>query len=142
MKEILFRGKVVNTDEWVEGYLVYAEDACKPNDEITPFIFEPDAINFDYGEFSCVSEVIPETVGQYTGVKDRNGRRIFEGDIVDVYDAFGKLDEERLTVEWNKLFSCWRIGMTNLYGSIHVASYKIIGNIHDNPELLKGGETE
>ena len=142
MKEILFRGKVVNTDEWVEGYLVYAEDVCKPNDEITPFIFEPDAINFGYGEFSGVSEVIPETVGQYTGVTDRSGRKIFEGDILVfckgatypykvIWDGMGwkliRSDGKRI----KEAFECNEIH--------YVKISEVIGNIHDNPELLEGG---
>jgi uncharacterized phage protein (TIGR01671 family) len=140
MREILFRGKRVDNGEWVEGFFVLAEDVCKPDNAITPLIFETDLIHFGYGEFNSAIEVIPETVGQYTGVTDRNGRKIFEGDVVDVYDAFGKLDKERLTVEWDELFSCWRIGKSSLYGSVHVASHKIIGNIHDNPKLPKGGK--
>ena len=78
--------------------------------------------------------VIPETIGQYTGLTDKNGKKIFEGDIV----AFG---EYRYTVEWKQD----RIG----YGYTETADRmlecdgehcEVIGNIHDNPELLKEGE--
>lgn len=126
MREILFRGKgnpKYNTGEWYEGYL-------KKDNE---------------GDFqicgSCWSRtVIPETVGQYTGVTDINGTKIFEGDIVKAYGATGKVEFEKAVVCWDVLFSGWRVDAGNLYGSKNVETYEIIGNIHDNPEMLNGSE--
>lgn len=85
MREILFRGKRVDNGEWVYGFLVEALNCVTDKNET--FIIEQDATYFTYGEFACAVEVKPETVGQYTGIKDDQDVRIFEGDIVEVqYD--------------------------------------------------------
>lgn len=94
-------------------------------------------------------EVIPETVGQYTGLTDKNGKKIFEGDIVSRY--VNRLDKRvNASVKNNTTVASWvcefflykdkeqvflanRVGKNDCY---------VIGNIHDNPELLKGGEEE
>ena len=117
MREILFRGKAID-DNWYYGVpLVFTEDyVC---------ITAPHTYN---------KAVIPETIGQYTGLTDKNGKKIFEGDIV----AF---DENKYVIEWK----VDRVGFG--YGhradrmlEIDGKHCEVIGNIHDNPELLKGGE--
>jgi uncharacterized phage protein (TIGR01671 family) len=83
----------------------------------------------------CTMEVVPSTIGQFTGLTDKNGKEIFEGDIVRSFSS-GK--EHIGVVNWNKLFSSWHIGeYATLYGSENFSDNEVIGNIHDNPELLE-----
>lgn len=131
MREILFRGKRSDNGEWVEGDLSQHKTGKK-------FIKSGSALQ-SY-------QVIPETVGQYTGLTDKNGRKIFEGDILAWIDRL-------VYVTWlkgNAQFDCNFIKHIN---DTKVVNFKgieprdwrnceIVGNIHDNPELLKGGEAE
>ena len=126
MREILFRGKRIDNGEWVEGSLLAWPDGsaeiCYDNPE-----------NDD--EF-LKSIVYPETVGQYTGLTDKNGKKIFEGDIVDIIPE----NEEVGIIEWaddEAMFMLnsdgWYANFDNYYSS----DVEVIGNIHDNPELLE-----
>lgn len=130
MREILFRGKGTHSGKWVEGDLLnrgydYATAIRKVSK------FGPEVIGVD-----------PETVGQYTGLTDKNGKKIFEGDILSerppmnqtAYIGYVAYDEE---------LAVWHFMIKNdtkyngvLLGS-YSRSYKVIGNIHDNPELLE-----
>ena len=130
MREILFRGKRLEIGDLVEGSLIaYPDGDCyiaRPSDD--PNVLD----KFD---------VDPTTVGQYTGLKDKHGKRIFEGDIVRF-----KWDRERnyfLFIE----FSDGEFCATPSYPSNDFwpfrlsgenARLEVIGNIHDNPELLGG----
>lgn len=137
MREILFRGKRVDNGEWVEGDLLRSRGKCYIHEHIDPF---------DYlGELSGfikMYEVIPETVGQYTGLTDKNGKKIFEGDIVrnnkygednDTYDYYS-------TIFSNGSFRAQyldNLKYTPKIYDIYFEGYEVIGNIHDNPELLQ-----
>lgn len=131
MHKILFRGKPKNElIDWVYGYYFYSELTCKH------YIMGESK---DYG-YNCI-EVIPETVGQYTELNDKNGTKIFEGDIVRV--SRGK-DIETGEIQYNK-YGVWVIVYDKFYCNtfpyIFTSSdsnvwIKVIGNIHDNPELL------
>lgn len=118
MREILFRGKRIDNGEWVTSNTFYQ---C--NGEIKL-----------WDERDGYVEVIPETVGQYTGLTDKNGEKIFEGDII----AKGF---ERYEVKWNAEQMRWGIYSDNYevagFTKFSEPYFEVIGNIYDNPELLR-----
>lgn len=123
MREILFRGKRIDNGEWVYG----------------------DYWHLPEKNFYCISDkefnrkIKPETVGQFTGLTDKNGKKIFEGDIVEFRTSLKKY--------YAKVY--YKKGMWSLYikgfNGRYMLSFavendygvKVIGNIHDNPELLE-----
>ena len=119
-REILFRGKRVDSSEWFEGSYWLSRSAVRETTYITD----------GYGNLFCV---IPETVGQYTGLTDKNGVKIFEGDIL-------KFRSGIYSVEWDNEHSKFlqRDGQFSRELHIWIAKSEIVGNIHDNPELLGG----
>lgn len=137
MREILFRGKRVDNGEWVEGLLVF-------KNEIRVFTTHKWYDEGEEGEYDTTEDlrVIPETVGQYTGLKDRNGKKIFEGDIVEFTDKYtrkkGRAEIVFEAFKW-KYSGCYYGGNPIVWLCIDDGSieFEIIGNIHDNPELLE-----
>ena len=147
MREILFRGKRIDNGVLIVGQLLRYEDGrariCESHTDI--FCYENDQSIIQ----TIAHEVCPDTVGQFTGLTDKNGKKIFEGDIVlykipDGSYAYGivkfrETNEVGFCVEWfNRHDSGWLrndIGFWAKYREIEV-----IGNIHDNPELLGGAE--
>ena len=128
MREILFRGKSVDTNEWIYGHYVHQYGA--------DMIYLPDGVDREYG-FDYY-HINPETVGQYTGLTDKNGKNIFEGDIVktDKFNTPNKL----YVIKYDLLLGAF-IGEDN--GTMYFTTFdgdselfEIIGNIHDNTELL------
>jgi uncharacterized phage protein (TIGR01671 family) len=120
MREILFRGK--SKHKWCEGGLLYDEENNKA------FI----ATHFEDGA-AYINEISPETVGQYTGFTDKNGKKVFEGDILK--NGFGGI---RVVVFMNSRFILKNINNNQCSSWAYMDKHEIVGNIHDNPELLKG----
>ena len=129
-REILFRGKRADTKEWIYGDVQQNVDAVKIREQ------EP---NIQHIARSFV--VIPETVGQYTGLTDKNGNRIFEGDIIEAHfdELFPDL-ATTLIVVWSD-YGWFGRDMEGNVDSLECKwvsdFFEIIGNIHDNPELLE-----
>lgn len=131
MREILFRGKAFN-GEWEYGVPVFSG----LNNELA---FMKQMHSYDH-------QVIPETVGQYTGITDDNGKKIFEGDILSItnddpdYDYITKvyLDCNTLCVDvQGQDYDCTSIGFAIGIWDDECDRLEVIGNIHDNPELLE-----
>ena len=141
MKQILFRGKRIDNNEWVRGF--YFESLA---DSIKHCYIKYET----WGEGFVTYEVIPETVNQFTGLCDKNGNKIFEGDIIHIkcgygFSAFvGKgivfFDEKRLQFKVKSVKpSSFDSEKGNVYDECDftvIDSYEVIGNIYENPELL------
>ena len=135
MREILFRGKRTNDYEWIEGSLC----TTIPSDEDFYTISY-----FDFEGYYIEEKVIPETVGQYTGLTDKNGKKIFEGDILK-HRVQGDILVERGVVEWEEQHGRWVYRLNSMKPTFYLHNpdaFEVIGNIHDNPELLKEGDTK
>ena len=174
MCEILFRGKRKDNGELVYGYYaelpvgslgaaIFSNDdeiVCEDTASYIIKVFEKQHSNYSNGNpllvIECENyEVIPETVGRYTGLTDKNGKKIFEGDMIKPFD-----DEiDKMVVEfrhgqfllclygergymaeygWEESgnYGCFEAEPLSSYGD----NIEVIGNIHDDPELLKGGD--
>ena len=138
MREILFRGKRTDNGEWIKGYLLgdeitgqYFIHASGNSVNESPKVGEEGVLHF------LAFEVIPETVGQWTGLKDKNGKQIFEGDIIK--GAW----KTRLKVYFDDVCLQFRVRKIESAVSRSIDyycgrdGYEIIGNIHDNPELME-----
>ena len=136
MREILFRGKCNETckynGQWIEGF--YGEDDGKP-------II---AHSTDRGLIGYFCE--PDSIGQYTGLTDKNGKKIFEGDIIKIVPDYDYSDDYSIS----KVYSYNGIFCVDYHGDdfdstalgfledyLPDGDFEVIGNIHDNPELLE-----
>lgn len=134
MREILFRGKLKDNGEWMGKWI--NGDLLQGGYDYEIAIWEK--------ETKFVTEVIPETVGQYIGLTDKNGAKIFEGDIIKAEINGGPYDRFVFPVGVIAFENCSfgnkdRKQFTPLSSYAPRVSFEVIGNIHDNPELLKGG---
>ena len=143
MREILFRGKCSETGKWYTGQYINLHkttycfkedyDRFKDND-IHQIVFEQ-MTDWGLPNQHLRVDVIPETIGQYTGLTDKNGTKIFEGDIVK--HSIGTFVVKFLNGTF--LSSLTEDNYLSFLCEIH-NQCKVIGNIHDNPELLKERE--
>ena len=142
MREILFRGKRIDNGEWVYGNLVRG---C---DEKYAYIVE-------FGNRELCRNYVnvnPDTVGQYTGLKDKNGTKIFEGDMINPFND--EIDKMVVEFRLGQFLLClygergymaeygWEEGNYVFFEADPLLSYsddiEVVGNIHDSPELLRG----
>ena len=128
MREILFRGKHKADGKWCEGNLHIDKQGVAI---ITP----------DDTPLGCYGQVDPDTIGQFTGLTDKNGKKIFEGDIVRldiagiIFNAVCKFHSGSFGLVWHYMGADrWQA-----FTSICHVEYEVIGNIYDNPEMT-GGE--
>lgn len=143
MREILFRGKRVDNGEWVEGNYIHRTKYYGDSDD-AHFILTGGEFDCDYYD---AFKVDPSTVGQYTGLTDKNGKKIFEGDIVQfpIYQGhFRGGNIHQVVFERRGGSAYFGITMDDIetwYFCMSVPSklMEVIGNIHDTPELT-GGE--
>jgi len=137
MREIKFRGKRIDNGKWIYGSLIIEED---PIADAFKYFIKP--FNFLRGKL-----VVPETVGQYTGRKDKNGKEIYEGDIVliDTGDSFLEI-KQQYVVRYDSMNASYCFE-TNNGDKIYLTSFgnpdffiknkvEVIGNIYENPELI------
>lgn len=152
MREIIFRGKTVIEEEfynvcefwqrkiiengkWVQGDLIW-------NNGFPYIVHGVIESNDEYISLEWWMPVDPETIGQYTGLKDKNGKMIFEGDnfIVETWEDDGRKSLAYFTVCWDSEGLCWYSKsfadsmFDELLGDIVDDSLEIIGNIHDKKE--------
>ena len=128
MNEIIFRGKRLDNGEWVEGYFVNLW--LMHYQKHQPIITDNNAVSYD---------VDPSTVGQYTGLCDKNGKKIFEGDIV-AFTAYGFDYVGTVEFAYGSFSIMCEHASPFLDQAISRHGAYIIGNMHDNPELLNGAE--
>lgn len=128
MREILFRGKRVDNGEWIEGDLIQSRDKTYIHPKANSFRVSETGLS----KLIVLREVYPETVGQYTGLTDKNGKKIFEGDII-------RSNSERGYIEYYPNDCAFEVVDDHgFYWLIsEMSNIEVIGNIHDNPELLK-----
>ena len=152
MRVILFRGKRTDNGEWIYGHLAALDMICPEYPEDTS-----NATGTYYGEIPYAGFVIvdPTTVGQYTELKDKNGKCIFDGDIVHYLYEPGKgywnadqlsvIDFQGTGFHMNGImgtnkYACmhgWLISIPYDQDAENKPEFEVVGNIHDNPELLK-----
>lgn len=136
MREILFRGKRADNGEWIYGNLLVDYPCCKNGVDETVKLYS--ILDFKTNEEEVKKvEVIPSTVGQYTDLTDKDGKKIFDGHIIRNLKT-----KETAVVQWfpeHSAFMVW-CKSSNEVGFLYEctkSNIEVIGNIHDNPELLE-----
>lgn len=143
MKRVIkFRGKRTDTSEWAYGsllkfdigYVITISETTESDDSLD----ENNSIVFSADEIAGVN---PDTIGQFTGLLDKNGKEIYEGDI-----AKTNANEILGIIKWDERRLCFLCAWTNMCTAgdieylVNNTRLEVIGNIHDNSELLEGGK--
>lgn len=144
----IFRGKRLDNGEWVSsGNIIHADDNGEHSYYIPVLNDKFGTVEDEYGNILSIKygtfyKVAPATVGQYTGLTDKNGKRIFEGDLVKYHDRiFGDVVAEIIYSKHGACFCARCVKRRNNQPALDIvmneSEIEVIGNIHDNPELLE-----
>lgn len=153
MREIKFRAKRIDNNKWAYGGLVQADDYCIIDQQNELYVERDYNFRGDTHFFQLSGVMCDETtIGQFTGLKDKSRKEIYEGDIISVNGKYPKLiryidewasyclanltdlDCDLKTSYWQQVSPCW--------WTDYKREIKVIGNVYDNPELLKGGNDD
>jgi len=145
MREILFRGKRKDNNKWIYGNLYHQ----KYYSGHRYFIIKRIGIVIDDNKVIDMNiiraeEIIPETVGQYTGIKDKDGKKIFEGDLITFHTEYEMdnddvwYEKEPYLVKWDNEIAGFEPFYLNGRWRCDIVNLRIVGNKWDNPELLEG----
>lgn len=132
MRKILFRGKRIDNGEWIEGCLIHKISSVGDK-QLTLIIGSAEWDDHTgFYHFCNTHHVFPETLGQFTGMHDIHGNKIFEGDIVTALMDYGPAGMNRSTIciEFNINAGGYE------WQYFDLDTIEIIGNKYDNPELL------
>ena len=148
MRDIIFKAKKIDNGEWVEGaYFPKTKYPTKKNITLI-WVWQIGKFYCDYNCGYSPYEVDEKTICQYTGLKDKNGNKIWENDIIKPYDT---VTNENYIIGWDKEMGAFVFCDINTNNSLYVLvghyiesiqSVEVIGNIFDNPELLNHVDNE
>lgn len=144
MREIIFRGKRVDNGEWVEGHTVLISSSDADRAYIISSGTEFDMLVDEYeniGEMQgLILRIIPETLGQYTGLTDKNGKKIFEGDCFKTY-CTGLPVYKHIVGYYPEHFAfmarCIEMNTVHYLSDYRPSAIEVIGNVHENRKLLE-----